>query len=897
MIRNKPLFSGSAGKTKKLATSKFMTTPRTIDITGNAYDIGIWFEAPLRLLCCSLNGLLWLFGDGTSIQCVPISWDKTAGKVIPRVSSAISKGRTIIAGVLDEPIARGIDWIMTRKWMFRVLPEAPYIKENRHTMGYSTAVTNGRLVSYSVNRHKDVNYFTTSAGHETGGGIDPFTGLGYGFETVGATHAGLGIYGLKHIPVVSFYDTGTRVQENSNSALPTIGEYTIVDDFLIRTPDDWVSFVPWYQTPNAVGAFPAYHASYWAAYPLIPLELNWSGDDRYPAFGVGHGIIRRAVQLCAYDGKLYARGLLYMGQAFLMPAAFDERGDVAEYYLLITNSHGVKSPFNPLVSSTLDVNDPWMSLTPAILKDLNNNPEGLLTGYRTKNGDPVSGGICLLPENGEVLLPDGTWQNPRPDDVNKVAFDPVSNTGLALGEKGAAFFCGDAATDSLASLADYTCNTMQSWLAPADMVDSISEDTVASSFDNGAVITNINDYFSRYYLSRRLLPLTWGVFEKTQNAYDPNEVTERVRLSFGKDDRTYVKADNSIGTRSYITATELRCPADVKSSPFDNIPWGSAFKNPFSLRLLRFENGNATASEYRTYWWTLAEAGFTAAGYPQIFLDTNPAPPCVPMVYKNIIDGTVEFAWVNPETAELTPVNYDFGSDCDVAYFPLFNDSGELGARCKDKNSGVESFRVMNLPLPAWLDGGDWRRIDNPVMDSADKVAGLKIIPIPMAYPSLASEHHYNGDINAPSARGCAPYGCSGLIKIRENSSNAQILWKHYAFGYREEAGAGDTYISRGLVFLTDNGQDAEAAMRLRRIRDWSEHGAGHYGKSPVTDCLGRQKYLQTFSIWGTASHRAIPVKSGLPLGNWGQNHLFFIRADLNNSVFDFDAEMLRSMR
>lgn len=292
----------------------------------------------------------------------------------------------------------------------------------------------------------------------------------------------------------------------------------------------------------------------------------------------------------------------------------------------------------------------------------------------------------------------------------------------------------------------------------------------------------------------------------------------------------------------------------------------------------------------------MAEAGYTDPDLPQIFLDTNPAVPCVPLVYRNIAGGLVQFAWVDPETGGLTPASFDFGSDYEVKYFPLLDTSGPvpvLKAKILNVDTGAIREEAVNVPLPAWLtDEGDWLRVGNPVMDAQNRVPGLRPIPVPMSYPSLGTLDYYGGE---SATRGTGPWGISGLIKLRESSSNLLILWKNCAFGYRLDSGS--SYTSHGLVILTDNGNDPAARERLLRVRDWSEHGAGHYGAFPVTDCLGRTKYLKTLTIWGTSYERSIPVARGGSLGQWEQNHIYVMRTDLDNAAFDFDAEMLRVRR
>ena len=68
-----------------------------------------------------------------------------------------------------------------------------------------------------------------------------------------------------------------------------------------------------------------------------------------------------------------------------------------------------------------------------------------------------------------------------------------------------------------------------------------------------------------------------------------------------------------------------------------------------------------------------------------------------------------------------------------------------------------------------------------------------------------------------------------------------------------------------------------------------------HYGTEGVTNYLGQTKYLKNFAIWENKAGERIPMYTGEDGGRWSANRLFFMRADLDNEVFDFDAEMRRS--
>lgn len=255
-----------------------------------------------------------------------------------------------------------------------------------------------------------------------------------------------------------------------------------------------------------------------------------------------------------------------------------------------------------------------------------------------------------------------------------------------------------------------------------------------------------------------------------------------------------------------------------------------------------------------------------------------------------------------------------------IRLFPHADIDGVMGAICEHIDSGVVEFKPMIQVLPDWLNDGNWRRVGHPILDVNSQVPGLKMICVPLYYPSGGNKRLMGNDmdtyetgraiifISSYPNPGYYPEA-SGVFKIRESSSNLQVLWRNVHFGRRYKH-ATEGYAVSGLLTTVDAINTASASLRQlvrtrrARIRDWSEHGAGYYGSDPVVDYRGRTKYLKTFTIFGTNSAHYIPTDidpttpiydSTLHLGTWGINHLYLMRADLDNTVFDFDAEMLRS--
>ena len=264
-------------------------------------------------------------------------------------------------------------------------------------------------------------------------------------------------------------------------------------------------------------------------------------------------------------------------------------------------------------------------------------------------------------------------------------FDPAWRMGLALGEKGVTLFEGDTEHNDLSVLCDYWCPALPRWLTPADSIESVSENAVVASDDDEILITDMGGDLDRMRLPKRLLPLAWGVFEKKDA--NTGDVTDRLRLSFGVKKEVVDVGGGKTQEVSMLTVNELPCPEGLKA-PVEDIPWGSVYKNPFDIRLLRAEDGTSVAHEYRAGWF-LRNQPYNSMNSRQEY-----APPCIPILYRAVTGGRVEFAYVHPDTAELVPETYDFGAVA-LRMFPVLGPGGTVGAEDADGN-----FIPMNLDLP-----------------------------------------------------------------------------------------------------------------------------------------------------------------------------------------------------
>jgi len=106
----KDLFSGSLGKLNNHGGSRIYTTPHTI-LVPPEYEVDIGTHGDF--VSCSLDGRLWLFKDSLVI----LRWDSENNKLVFVQSISITE---------TTFLARGIDWILTNRYIIFVKDEAPY---------------------------------------------------------------------------------------------------------------------------------------------------------------------------------------------------------------------------------------------------------------------------------------------------------------------------------------------------------------------------------------------------------------------------------------------------------------------------------------------------------------------------------------------------------------------------------------------------------------------------------------------------------------------------------------------------------------------------------------------------------------------------------------------------
>ena len=393
MIPVKNFFSGALGKTKNIERSKFFTTPHTVNVKEN-YSINVGIDS--KCLTCSLDGKLWLFENSV----VALKWNNETKRLEFAALKNIETEKFII---------RGLDWILTDKSIYLATDEEPYIFSSN-----LQEETNAQRVLYSVLRSSVLSEVPRNFTVTAGSGIDPFTIAAWGMNEDNGNSEGWGFFNKDNFLL---YPEGSHNMEQCYSLLPKVGDWQIVENFLIRRPDN-----PLENQPQLA--------------PLIPLEFNGyllSRSVTYPTYGTGYNLNHRGIQLFIHDGELWARGLMHIGKVSILPAVFHEDGTIKDYYLYISPEY-ILSPYNQRTNPNMDANNDWLKLNFISTKD------NELLGFMSEQNN----GLCSVSSDKRVFHPDNNeWVNAVDDEEGKLIFDTVNSSALFLGTQGIKFLSND----------------------------------------------------------------------------------------------------------------------------------------------------------------------------------------------------------------------------------------------------------------------------------------------------------------------------------------------------------------------------------------------------------------------------------------------------------------------
>ena len=835
MIPYKNIFCGPLGRTKKPGGSRFMTTPHTRNLTVPSYVIDIHVSG--EFVCCTLNGRLWLYRTGEGqYSLVALKWNETTGRLEYATSETLSGS--------DVSTARGIDWILFPNSIIQAIDESPYILTSE-----LFDRTQDRRFCYSLLRSQILSEKPSGMSVTLGPGIDPFTLRAWGLDSANGNTEGWGYFNPN---LDGLYPKGTHTMETCYSTLPSVVDWNIVEDFLVRRPSnplemEEVAFMKQIR-------------------PLIPLELNWySQNAAYPTYGTGYSGNRRGIQLTSCEGKLYGRGLMHLGRAFIIPAAFDESGQPQEFYLYIGADSG-KGPYNLSTNSNLDETDPWLNVGVAALKDTTSQSSQPV-GFLSEKGNPLTCGVCQTATTSEILTND-TWINPSPEDDGRIAFDAMNGAGLVLGNQGVTFLSGDTENNTVVMNNEYSCQGMSEWLAPAGQLEGIGQDSVLASFDNGLLMTNIATGFDRLLLTRRTLPLAWGTFE-TKDA-ETGKTLKRSRLLMGE------------GTSGQISVNEIACP-DVIDTPVSHVPWNGVYREAAAIRLLNCIGGLEVEQFCYDGPFFISKSDIEEKDKYDSWYGEYFSWP---------VRAYYEMVFINPDTGELTPATvnvdltpyYDYEPDPERAdgvdyvwpNVPGVNEDGVFGIELQryihyrayggPTSDGGTVFIPLSSILPEWWDGS-W---------IADVSPGLKMEK-KLFFPStVVDANTTRAKITLPPESPCTPH-----LVFTESSSLAKFLMKAPSFGSLSENGTATGVLSDIL--------DRESGVYFS-----SKYMT--YTSGVTKDYKGHDKGNKNLHLWSTCNYTwSYDEWTGNVETDRFNKRLFIIRSDLNPAVFDFDAELIKS--
>ena len=440
------LFTGSLGKISHIGGSRIYTTPNTVEVSGTSYEISARVQG--EFVTHSLDGRLWIYQRGTRYGMLALKFKSETEKL------EFATSRTITL-TNERILARGLDWILTSKNIYMVSDESPYI--------FSASLYDSNIPEkylYSILRSGVNSEKPSGFSVNVGSGVDPFTKEAWGKSETNGNSDGSG-YFSRDTELLKL--AGSFVLDKSYSVLPSVGDWQILPNFLLRRPD---------------AALNESYNGQKNLRPLIPLEFNlYSDGSAYPSYGCGY---EHDISLAMIDGELWARGFSHIGKVKILPAVFSESGEVEEYYLYISPEYPC-SPFDEKASLSLNANDDWLKLKIA-----------KFGGYLSEQSNSLSDGLVETSDDTRIFsLQAKEYSEQLPEEsAGKFYVDVLNSKGLILHDNGAKFFNG----------ADYECRGLSQWLAPGGKVESISDDSVVSSIDGGLLNTSIQTGFNRQLL-------------------------------------------------------------------------------------------------------------------------------------------------------------------------------------------------------------------------------------------------------------------------------------------------------------------------------------------------------------------------------------------------------------
>lgn len=190
MNTHNDFFCGPLGKVSHLNLPRMYSSPRTNKWEPD-YSVNMGNNIRGDFLACSLDARLWLFRISRRLAVVACSWDENNKKLIRSASSNINNNYDVI-------LARGLNWILSNNIIFMDVDGSPYFQRANLFDN-----SNDETFCYSVLKNYAVSNWPLSFSRDS------------------------------HL----LYPAESHVFEQCYSLLPTVGDWIIFENFLIRKPD------------------------------------------------------------------------------------------------------------------------------------------------------------------------------------------------------------------------------------------------------------------------------------------------------------------------------------------------------------------------------------------------------------------------------------------------------------------------------------------------------------------------------------------------------------------------------------------------------------------------------------------------------------------------------------
>ena len=349
-------------------------------------------------------------------------------------------------------LARGIDWIITNKTIIIASSQNPYIFT---APLYDTKISKSFLYSYI--RANVANK-------------DPFTNEAWGKSYSNGNSEGLGYFSKNtHL----LYTPNSHSMDQCYSLLPPVGDWQIIENFLVRRPNSQLE-----KSYNHMLNLR----------PLIPLEIYRAS----PYYGTGYNLGHLGIQIIPHNGQLWGRGYYNIGRVFILPAMIDENGEILEFYLYITSSYSCHP-------SSTSINNDWYKTKIFSLG------EQSIYGFLSDEQPLLSASSCFAVKSAKIFMPNKNSWLTFSENNKKLFVDTANSRALLIHDYGATFFYNDIENGTA-----FECTSLPQWIAPAGDISIITDNSIASAYDNSLIFSNIDREFHRGLMESKNIPMSYG---------------------------------------------------------------------------------------------------------------------------------------------------------------------------------------------------------------------------------------------------------------------------------------------------------------------------------------------------------------------------------------------------